>query len=284
MSDQLLIGADGKWQTAANWDPAGTVPVTDELAGIPDTQNSNITDSTGSAKTAKLEDLITHPGYAKSFGVSGSPIQTSAKLVHVMGAGDFFFETHKNGGSAFVTDEVRVEAANPNAHVEIGSDAVEGTSTIALITALRGNIIIPGNTLFVASTGLVAVDEVDGRDDVNLSIVSTAGTLPEFTQRSGKSFVDNVVTRMTLNGGECVKDVNKVTTIDIFEGGVLVYNHGAVAGEVIICRVHSGGVLDLTQNSLIKVFDYVIRHRGGVIHKLKGLHTFTKYDQIEEEG
>lgn len=281
MSDQLLTGADGKWDVAANWAPAGTLPVTDELAGIPDTQQSNITDVTGAAKTAKLADLITHPGYEKSFGVSGSPIQGSAKLVHVMGSGDFFFETHKNGGSNFVTDEARIEAANANAHVEIGSD---GTDLIALITALRGDIVIPGGTTFVADTGLVTVDEVEGKDDVSIKIVSTVGSLSEFTQRSGKSFVDNVVTRVAIHGGECVKDVNKITTIDIFEGGILVYQHGASAGDVVICRVHSGGVLDLTQNSLIKVFDYVIRYRGGVIHKLKGLHAFTKYDQIEEEG
>ena len=283
MSGGVLEGTDGKWDTAGNWS-SGSLPVTGDLGAIPNTLNNNVTDATGAAKTIDLAALVTHPGYIKSFGVSGTPILTAGDLIHVLGSGPFFFESHKNGGSSFITDEVRIEASTPNAKIEIGSDSADSPSNITRVNLFRGDVTLTGTIMFTDSGGIVVVDKIDGENDVTLTIVSTADILPDLIQRAGHSFVDNVLTRLTVSGGECVKDVNKATEIDVLQSGVLVYQHDAIAGEVLTCRVHTGGVLDLTQNSRLKVFDRVIRYRGGIIRRIKGLHTFTAFDDIEEEG
>lgn len=279
MSGGLLTG-DGVWGTPGNWSSAA-IPVTNDTASIPKSMGNNITDAGGDAKAIDLDALHTHPGFVGKFGDTSVPIQTAADLVHAMGPGGFYFECHKSG-SNFVTDEVRIECALASSIVQIGSD-VASAGDITRIHALRGNVTLTGNIMFTDSGGIVVVGSIRGPDDVSLKIVAAADTLPDFIQTSGKTFVDNVVTRMLIAGGVCVKDVNKAVTIDVFAGGTLIYNHDAVGGEVVLCRVHSGGTLDLNQNGVLKVFDATIRFRGGVIHKNDVLHTINLVD-LEEEG
>ena len=279
MSGGMLVNGPA-WGTAGNWS-SGAIPVTNDLAGIPHTLNFNVTDASGDAKGVDLNMLVTHPGYAKSFGVSGTPIKTAADLVHVKGSGPFYFESHKDGASAFVTDEVRIEAATPNAIVEIGSDASDADSNIDIVNIIRGTVTLTGTIKFTTTGQVIFTPSSMG--DATLTIVNSADTLPLLLQLNGRSQVDNIVTRLDLKGGECIKDTNKATEIDVF-GGTLVYNHQASASDVTICRVHTGGVLDLTQNSLLKTFDHVIRYRGGVVKRILEMHTFTKYDELDEEG
>lgn len=280
MSGGMLVNG-GAWGTAGNWSSAA-IPVTDDLAGIPHTLNYNVTDASGDAKGIDLDALITHPGYVKSFGVSGTPIKSAADLVHVKGAGPFYFESHKDGASAFVTDEVRIEAATPNAISEIGSDASDADSNITMVNVIRGNCTLTGTIKFSSDGQVILTPAAKG--DATLTIVNSADTLPLLLQLNGTSFIDNIVTRLDIKGGECTKDTNKAVEIDVYSGGVLIYNHGASGGDVTICRVHTGGVIDLTRNSLIKTFDHVVRYRGGVVKRFPSMHTFTKYDELDEEG
>ncbi len=280
MSGGMLVNG-GAWGTAGNWSSAA-IPITDDLAGIPHTLNFNVTDASGDAEGIDLDMLVTHPGYAKSFGVTGTPIRTAADLVHVQGSGPFYFESHQNGGSAFVTDEVRIEAATPNAVAEIGSDPGDAGSDIKVVNIIRGTVTLTG-TIEFSSDGQVILTP-SSMSDGKLTIVNTADTLPLFLQMMGKSEINNIVTRLDVKGGECIKDTNKATEIDVFGGGILIYNHGAVASDVTVCRVHTGGILDLTQNSLLKTFDHVMRYKGGVVKRILKMHTFTRYDELDEEG
>lgn len=279
MSGGLLTGT-GAWGVDGNWSSLFK-PVTDDKAIVPASMGNNITDAGGDAKAIDLDVLLTHAGYSAAFGASGAPIQTAADLVHVMGSGPFYFEAHKSG-SNFITDEVRIECALASALVEIGSDAAS-LGDITRVHANRGNVTIKGGTQFSAA-GLVVVSKIDGEGDVSLKLVSTADTLADFIQTAGKSFIDNIVTRMLIGGGECVKDVNKAVTIDVLPGGRLIYQHGASGGDVIMCRVHTDSVLDLTQNGLLKTLDTVIRYRGGKVEKNDSLHTITTFIDMDEEG
>ena len=280
MSGGLLTGT-GAWGTAGNWSSAA-IPVTDDKAIIPASMGNNITDAGGDAKAIDLDAFLTHAGFVAAVGASGAPIQTAADLVHIMGSGPFYFEAHKSG-SNFVTDEIRIECALASALVEIGSDAASA-GDVTRIHANRGNVTLKGGLQFSDSGGLVVVSKIDGEGDVSLKLVSSADTLPDFIQTAGKSFIDNIVTRMLIGGGECVKDVNKAVTIDVLPGGRLIYQHGASGGDVIMCRVHTDAVLDLTQNGLLKTLDTVIRYRGGIVEKTDSIHTITNYVNMDEEG
>lgn len=280
MSGGLITGT-GAWGVDGNWSSLAK-PVTNDKAIVPASMGNNITDAGGDAKAIDLDVLLTHAGFIAAFGASGAPVQSAADLVHIMGSGPFYFEAHASG-SAFVTDEIRIECALASALVEIGSDAAS-LGDITRVHANRGNVTIKGGTQFSSSGGLVVVSKIDGEADVSLKLVSSAGTLPDFIQTAGKSFVDNIVTRMLIGGGECVKDVGKGVTIDVLPGGRLIYQHGASGGDVIMCRVHTDGVLDLTQNSVFKTLDTVIRYRGGKVEKNDSLHTITTFIDMDEEG
>lgn len=277
-----LLEGDGNWNTAGNWSDGAALPGNGDLASIPANQTNDIIGPTGVNQDFDLATVHTHPGYLGSFGASGSPVIIAAGLVLLQGAGPAFFESNRDAASANITDEVRVEAAMPTTKVEIGSNPADTDSDIARVSILRGDVTLTGNIKFPAA-GEVAVGMLTGNEDATVRIVNTAETLADFIQTAGRSFVDNVVTRMTLTGGTCIKAVNKVTTIDVFAGGTLIYNHEATAGDVVVCRVHSGGVLDLNQNGLIKEFDLTIRWRGATIRSNTALHTLNLVD-MDREG
>lgn len=277
-----LLEGNGNWNTAGNWSDGAALPGDGDLASIPETQTNDIIGPTGANQDFDLATVHTHPGYLGSFGSSGSPVIIAAGLVLLQGAGPAFFESNLAGGSAFITDEVRVEAAFPTTRVEIGSNPADSPSTIARVNAFRGDVTLTGNIKFEADS-VVVVGQMTGSEDARVKIVSTAATLADFIQTSGHSLVDNIVTRLTINTGTCVKDVSKAIIIDVYAGGILVYNHEASAGDVLKCRVHSGGVLDLTQNGHLKEFDETIRYRGATILSNTALHTLNLVD-MDREG
>lgn len=281
MASALLTG-DGNWNTAGNWDPTAALPGDGDVASVPKTQSNDIIGPTGANQDFDLLTVHTHPGYMGSFGSSGSPVTIAAGLVLLQGAGPAYFASNRNAGAALLTDEVRVEAAAPTTKVEIGSNPLDTDSEIVRVNIFRGDVTLTGNIKFVAA-GVVVVGQLTGSGDVTARIVSAADTLAEFIQTAGMSFVDNIVTRLTIGGGTCIKAVNKAVTIDVFAGGTLIYNHGASAGDVTVCRVHSGAVLDLTQNGLLKEFDLTIRYRGATIRSNTALHTLNLVD-MDREG
>lgn len=281
MASALLTG-DGNWNTAGNWDPTSAIPGDGDTASIPKTQENDIIGPTGANRDYDLAVVHTHPGYQGSFGNSGSPVRIAAGLVLLQGAGPAFFESNQDEGESFITDEVRVEAASPTTRVEIGSNPDDADSEIARVNILRGDVTLTGNIKFVTA-GVVTVGQLSGLEDATVKIVNTAELLADFIQTAGMSFVDNVVTRLGIAGGTCTKAVNKAIIIDVFAGGTLIYNHAASSGEVLVCRVHSGGVLDLTQNGLLKEFDLTIRWRGATIRSNTALHTLNLVD-MDREG
>ncbi len=276
-----LLQKTGTWDTAADWSTAG-VPIDNSTASIPKSQQNNIVGPTGANQNVDLDYLHSHPDYNGDVGSSGSPIICAADLVHIQGGGAFYFQTKKNGGSAFVTDEVRIEAANSAARIEIGSDPTDSDSNIEIINIIRGDVTLTGTIRFSA-TSFVIMDPTSGTEEAKCKIVSTADVLPDYIQNSGRGEIENEVTRLVANGGQCIKAVKKAVYIDVLAGGQLVYNHPASAGDVLICRVHSGGILDLNQTEDFKEFDKTILYHGGVIHSTKTLHTLNLLD-LSREG
>lgn len=278
MAEGGILTGTRAWGTPGNWS-TGNIPIVNSPAIVP-AGDTDVTDASGDAEGIDLDLLLTHPAYLGRFGSSGSPIRTCADLVHVMGAGPFYFEAD---GAALTVDEIRVEAANAGVSVEIGSNTADKGS-ILYVHISRGNTQIAGSTKFSASAHVV-LSSMGSRADASLRIShGTDTTLADLLQTAGESFIGNIVTRLAVAGGTCTKAQQKAGIIDVFGGGELIYDHAAVAADVTMCRVHTDGILDLTQNGLFKVFDLVVVFRGGVLKKNDGLHTITDLKQLDVEG
>lgn len=279
MGEGGLLTGQARWGVPGDWSE-GAIPIANSKAIMPASLGNDVTDAGADAEGIDLDLLLTHAGFVKSFGASGSPIRTAADFVHVMGAGPFFFEAD---GAALTTDEIRIEAANAGTPVEIGSNAADKGS-ILQVHISRGSVQISGSAKF-SGTAQVVLSSMGGAADASLRISHGADTtLAEFIQTAGKSFIDNIVTRLTVANGTCTKAQQKAGIIDVYRGGVLIYDHAAVAAEVTMCRVHTGGMLDLNRNSLLKVLDLVIVFRGGKLRKNDGLHTITDLRLLDVEG
>jgi len=278
MAGGLFDGPTGVWDTVLNWTTG--VPVTGDLASVPASQVNDVIGPTGANQNVDLDIFETHPEYRGDVGSSGSPIILASSLVHAKGSGSFFFKTSKNGGSNFVTDEVRIETSSPSTRVEIGSDAGDVNSNIERVNIHRGHGILVGDIRFSA-TSVVVLSSLVG-DEATCKIVQSADTLPDYKQIRGRGEIDNLVTRLAILGGTCIKDVNAANIIDVYPGGNLVYNHAAIATDVTVCRVHTGATLDLNQNGRIKVFDLTYRYRGATIHYTPAIHTLNIIDLDRE--
>lgn len=274
-----LLTGTGDWQLDANWSFL-TKPIVNEEAAVPASMGNDITDPAGAAIGIDLNRLSTHPGFTEKFGADGASIQTIADLVHFMSAGPVYFEADD---VTLTCDELRIEMANAGVPVFIGSNPVDKGAFLHSHIS-RGDVSMQGTIKFAAAAH-VMLGSMENQSDAKLRIAhGTDATLADFIQSAGESFIDNIVTRLSIANSICTKGQQKAGIIDVFEGGRLIYNHAAVAADVTMARVHTGGILDLTQNGFLKVLDLVIVARGGELKKINALHTITDLRYLEVEG
>jgi hypothetical protein len=270
MADGGVIQGQARWGVPGDWS-SGNIPIANSDAIVPGTLGNSVTDAGGDAEGIDLDVLITHSGFKRGFGTSGTPINCIADLIHVMGAGGFYMQAN---GAALILDELRIEPSNPAAIVQIGSTpAAQGKILRSHIGS--GNVEFMGNAEYSATAHMV-LGTVPWAQNTKLKVNNGDDTLlADFIQTAGESWLHNVVTRMAVANGTCWKEDNKAVTIDVYAGGVVNYNHQAVAGEVLMVRIHTGGMFDLTQSGFQKVIDTIIVLRGGTLKKNDSMHTFT---------
>lgn len=272
MSGDLLQAStwhdDGSWSSSAK-------PVVNDAAIVSDVLGDTVTviDTGGTADGIDLDILQTHPTFNGSFGSSGAPIRSAADLIQVYGGGGFYFEC-SSGGTGLTTDRIEIAAASPRTPVEIGSKTGELGDWIDLY-ALRGKILIKGNTAFDAAARLV-VGQLEGERDVALTLADGTDPLPTLDMKAGSVTIQRTVTNWRQSGGVAIKEDKPATNIDLF-GGLLFYDHQAIGGDGTTIRVHRGATLHLWHNALQKTISNLILMPGSIIvaSEHAKVHTFT---------
>jgi hypothetical protein len=258
------------YATGSDWDADWTpsVPVDNDSAFIPETLASSITSGMDQGDI-DLDLLYTHQGFLRDVGASGAPLLIAADLIDLRSPGGFYFACDANS-AAQKTDEIRIAAAHRDAIIEIDSNAADAGDIDAII-ALRGNILLKGNIQFGASC-VLQVGYVETRlADVRLKIATGADTLPTLDQRGGKIISDGAITAAAVHAGELTQDTAAITTLEIYGGGKVIYNHSAAT----TVKVYEGGILDLMQTSEQKAITTLWRYPGSVVHMDDSLHTVT---------
>lgn len=247
MANKSLQGTN--WSTSGDWSPAGLPGLSDEVM-ILDTARDILTGDQGGAN--KLNSLRIPPRYVGAFGSSGSPLMIASSLIEYKGRGGFYFEADLNAGSAYTTDEIRIDAADSAVKVEIGSHTGDA-GAITRIIAMMGNILLKANINFSSS-------RVEALSGVSLTMVSgIAAALTTLIHKGATSKSDSAITTLDmLGGGEHTQDTAAIITANVYSGA-LIYNH--TAGTTI--RVYDGGTLILDGNTKTKTITNVWLYPGA---------------------
>jgi len=252
MANKLLNGTN--WDTSGDWSPAGE-PVTADDVRVADPPRDIITGDQG---TIDLNSLLVPGTYNGSFGTSGAPLKIACSKVVYKGRGGFFYESDKNGGSNFRTDEIDIDAADSAVKVEIGSNAADA-GFVDRIIAARGNILVKGNTAF----DTVVTPLIEVMREAGLTIASgIANPLTTLHNHGAIVKCDSIVTGMRMTGGEHTQDIAKILLAELF-GGTLIYNHAAVSGDAVVIKVWDGATLVLDANSNAKTLTTVYLYPGA---------------------
>jgi len=281
MADKILSGQD--WSVAGNWSPSG-VPVDNDKAVISHTLQSDV--NAGLDQSGIDLDLLELPAaYSRSLGSTGNTLRLAADIIKHFGSGPMYFEASA-GGVADITDEILLQCANPGVVVELGSEPGDA-GNVSVIVANRVSLLIKANILFENTLGQLIVGYVNNpSSDVRIKITSGADTLPVLDQGGGLVESEGAITAARVANGTLIQDVQPITTLDIFEGGNVIYNHSVLT----TVRIHPGGVLDLMQNAKYKTITTAIVYRGGTLKydsRASSLHTITTltdYNRLTQEG
>lgn len=250
MALKLLQGTN--WSTSGDWSPSGLPTGTDDVR-VADTPRDIITGDQG---TVDIPSILVPNRYVGSFGTSGAPLKIASSKVIYRGRGGFFYESDKNGGSNYKTDEIQIDAADPSVRVEIGSNAADA-GYVDRMTLMRGNVLLKSNIL------LESASLVDVMREASLTIASgVTVALPLLYNQGGIVKASSVITNMRMTAGEHTQDTAKITQADVF-GGTLIYNHSAVGGDGTIITVWDGGTLVLDADSNAKTISTVILYPGS---------------------
>jgi hypothetical protein len=252
MADKYLLGT--VWDTSGDWSPVAE-PVTADDVRVSDAPR-DIT--TGDQGTIDLNSILVPRRYVGSFGTSGAPLKVACSKVVYQGRGGFFYESDKNGGSNFRTDEIQVDAADSAVKVEIGSNAAD-PGFVDRVVAMRGNILLKGNIAFdTVTTPLIEVMS-------EASLIVDSGIANPLTSLYNKGAVvkcSSVITTLRQIAGEHTQELAKIITVDLL-GGILIYNHAAISGDATVIRVWDGATLVLDANSLKKTVTTVHLYPGA---------------------
>lgn len=264
------------YNTVAHWNNG--IPTAGMNAVFPKSNtNEEITDTTA-ADGIDLAQLITMPGFVGHLGTTGDPIEGAAALFHIMGMGNVYWNCAKNGGDNQNCDEVRIECGNPKATIELGGQT-DDAGEFVLVNHSSGNLLLKSGIAFAAA-GLVNMQS----EFAKLRTESGTATIPHFEQDGGRSFLNNIVTRLVLRSGVCIKSTNKASSITIGNGATLIYNHEAVTADVPRIVIYPGGTLDLMKNGVPKVFDEVIEWPGAKFLYTDSLHTITSHVRLRKSA
>lgn len=246
MANKLLQGTN--WDTAGDWTPASE-PVTGDDVRVSDTPRDIITGDQG---TIDLNTLLVPNRYVGSFGTSGAPLKAACSKVRYLGRGGFFYESDKNAGSNFRTDEIQIDAADSAVKVEIGSNAAD-PGFVDKIVAMRGNILLKANIAF----DTVTTPYIQALRDAILAIAAGITNPLTLLHNQGATVkCDSVITTLRQFGGEHTQDIAKAVNCDVI-GGTLIYNHAAGGGDAVVITVWDGATLVLDANSNAKTITTV---------------------------
>lgn len=273
------LASGGAWGTAANWQPDSTVPVAADGVIIPAQLSADVTDAGGDAAEEDFASVHVHKGYTGSFGSSGAPIQLAADLVQLFSSGPCYLECDLDGTAVLDIDELIIALARSDVVAEIGGHTGDA-GEIDLINILRGRVTLKANINFAAASIVRTSYMNDMGGDVNLTIAAGAETLATFEQDGGHSHVRNQVTKLSVRNGTCLKDTTYATACHVHAGGVLQYEHIAVAGDNTSIYVYPGGLLDLMTNAVYKDIDNVYIYPGGDIKFDPALTNFSGTDGL----
>jgi hypothetical protein len=214
-------------------------------------------------------------GYRYSFGSSGSFAETAtAKLEHY-GQGPLYFSGISPSNE--IISDVEIACANNEVLTQLTSEA-GNPSDFLRIMLRRGKVEILGALNFQAA-GVIVVGRIDRDDDVNLTIVAGADTLPRLDQDSGVCKSSRAITTATVSGkARFTQDTAAITTLDVHSGATAVLNYGGDAATATIAttvRVHAGATLDLMQNNKLKTITNTWFHPDSTVIYDAGLHIFT---------
>lgn len=245
------------------WDAAGfggTLPDDTHNAWIPETLDGDVTGGLDQgSKDVDLIDLA--PGYTRSLGASGSPLQIACDVLRHNGRGNLYYMADGNAGG-LDTDVVIINCANPQAVTELTSDDGGEFHEIYLESGI------------VRMLGAIEFDAAAFarvKDGVSLTIVSGADTLATLTQNGGTVHSSGVVTTYNCNGGRLTQDVAAIGTLYVAPGAVVDYRHTALT----TVYVDSGGTLILNSNRLAKTITTGTFMPGAIIVSHPSLVTVT---------
>jgi hypothetical protein len=262
MANKLLNGTN--WDTSGDWSPA-TEPVTADDVRVADAPRDIITGDQG---TIDLNSLLVPNRYVGAFGTTGAPLKIACTKVVYKGRGGFYYESDANGGSAFRTDEILIDAADPAVKVEIGSNGAD-PGKVDRVTLMRGNVLLKGNIVFDASLSLV-----DLMREATLTIAAGASVaLPLLHNQGGISKSSSGITTLRQTGGEHTQDTVKITRADVFSG-TLIYSHAAISGDATLITVWDGATLVLDADSFAKTITTIYLYPGARMSpsKLDGIN------------
>lgn len=280
---KILVGSD--WSTAGNWSD-NLVPVSNTQAAMDSSPGPEVNAGLDQGGV-DLDALLLPRLFERNLGSSSNPLKIAADLVLNYSAGNLYFECAKDGVSALKTDEIHIECAHARAKTEIGGETGDA-GDIDLINIMRGNVILKSNIAFGASA-IVRVGYVSNRiSDVNLLIDATTDTLATLDMSGGICRCNCQITNATITGQgtSLTHDTNKITgTLKIMAGARCIFNHEALNADGTVIEVHSGGILDLTQNSKEKTIATLRTFPGStIIYDIAGekagtgMHHFTTWD------
>jgi len=273
MATKKLQGND--WSVNGNWSD-NAVPVTGDTAIVPESLNVAV-DAGLDQGGVDLAALILESD--KAVGLTGTPLKIAATLIVIRGGGNFFFSCDKNAGSGFKTDEIRIQCKNPAQIVEINSNAADA-GDIDKIIALRGKVIIKGDTVFGASAIVEAGFIENLNSDLDLTIEDNGGTLATLEQNGGLVSVANILTNGRLVAGTLIKKTQKGVNLDIY-GGTCNYEHAVVTGDGVTVKLKGHATLDMTTTSDVKVGTNLWLFPGGRFLFEDSLHSFTNTFNIK---
>jgi len=262
----------GNWSTTGNWDNGK--PASTDYAYIPPSLSYNVT-MTGDETAVDCYLIEVHRDYRGTVGTSGSPIQISTDVLKVFGSTGFYMEATDGQ-----LGHTLIQCPDANTPVQLGTESGGGDGEWDRIMLDRGKLTVAAGLLWDDAGG-----ELVTTGSQATAILTTGGdTLPSLYMNGGSVYSDVAITAAHLAGGTLYQDTALATTVHVFEGATYVLNHTAATNVII----HTGGTLDMMQNSDFKTITNLYTYRGSRLiwdpewdatppSPVYGLHTVTNW-------
>lgn len=257
MADNRWIGATtpGDVNVAGNWSDG--MPTADDVVMVlaeSDGQPGATVNPTACA-AVDLNMFYFGPGYTKTWGGPGAPIQVSADIVHYQASAGKLYLLEGTAAGASNNVICDSSASDPFNH-----DCLQlSGSTFDRLSVLRG--------MCTLESGCTITDIVVGSRNGNNAesqLVINAGvnapTSVTLHSGYGQSLINPV--KLVVMGGTWVQSAGGavITTLEVW-GGTVILKFGGTYTNVR----HFGGTIDCTKGGGAKTFTNYFRHPGAVL-------------------